>query len=378
MRIASELRLAEAVQSHLYYALLLKDAGWTNSSPVDLHLASRQAQQTREAISFCSELGGNLVRLMGLAEHTATAIGGLYEHWNGRGNPVYLKGEQIPPLTSRIMLVAQTLDVLFGSIGQNAALAAIAQRSGLWFDSDAVRAAQSLAARDELWTDMTRSGSHLRASALQMEPNHKTIVDGQVTLDAICRAFAAIIDTKSPFTFNHSVGVANTAMAIARKLGLTDSRIVLLRNAALLHDLGKMAIPNAILQKTGELEAAEWQLIRSHPEHTWRILRSVRGFEEMSEIAASHHERLDGSGYFRGLGALQLSIETRILAVADMFDALVEQRPYRNALPVDEVVALIRKESPHRIDPACVEALEQSAARCDLTRGQCATLVTSA
>lgn len=377
MRIASELRLTESLQNDLYYALLLKDAGWTNASRVGLHLAGREAQSTREAISLRCELGGSLARLMRLAEQTASAIGGLYEHWDGGGNPAGLKGEQIP-LASRIMLLAQTLDVLFWSVGQDAAIATITERSGYCFDPEAVKAAQSLAARDELWTAITSTGSHLRAAALQMEPNQKTMADGEVTLDAICRAFAAIIDAKSPFTFNHSVSVANTAMSIAKKLRLADSRIALLRRAALLHDLGKMAIPDSILHKPGELDAAEWQLIRSHPEHTWKILRSVKGFEEMGEIAASHHERLDGSGYFRGLSALQLTIEARILAVSDMFDALVEQRPYRNALPPDKVIAIIRKESPHRLDAAVIEALEQSVHSCDPTSGHVATLVTSA
>lgn len=377
MRIASELRLTEALQSDLYYALLLKDASGTNSSRIGLHLAGREVQQDREAFPLRCELGESLARLMGLAEQTAIAIGGLYARWDGGGNPAGLKGEQIP-LASRIMLLAQTLDVLFWSVGQEGAIASVAQRSGYCFDPDAVKAVHSLATRGALWTDVTSTGSQLRSAALRMEPNRKIMADGPMTLNAICSSFAAIIDAKSPFTFNHSVGVANTSMSIAKKLGLDDSRLVLLRHAALLHDLGKMAIPNSILQKNGELDAAEWQLIRSHPEYTWKILRSVQGLEELSEIAASHHERLDGSGYFRGLEAPQLPLEARILAVADMFDALVEQRPYRNALPVDEVIAIIRKESPHRMDPACVGGLEQSAVQCDLRLSQCATLVTSA
>jgi putative nucleotidyltransferase with HDIG domain len=366
MRIATELRLTDAVQNELYYALLLKDVGWTNSSPLEagLRLASQQERHTRKSIALRCEKGGILARLMGLPEQTAIGIGALYEHWNGYGNPAGLKGEHIP-ITSRIMLLAQTLDVLFTSAGPDAAIAAIAQRNRRWFDPDTVKAARSLAARKQLWTDL--SGDNLPRVALQMEPGQKTMTQGQVTFDAICRAFAAIVDAKSPFTYNHSTGVANTSVAMAKKLDLANSRILFIRHAALLHDLGKMAVPNTILQKPGKLNEAEWRLVRSHPEHTWRILHSIRGFEEMSEVAASHHERLDGSGYFRGLTAPQLSLEARIVAVADIFDALSAKRPYRDAVPLEKVFTIIRKESAHAFDRTCIEALEQSVTNCNQT-----------
>ncbi len=353
MRIAAELGLTEAVQNELYYALLLKDAGGSVSDP-----------HAKDAIALRGEQGGTLARLMGLPEKTAIAIAGLYEQWDGRGNPAGLAGEQIP-ITSRIMLLAQTLDVLFMSAGSGAALDSVTQRSRVWFDPDTVKATRSLAKRKKLWTDLT--AGHLPHLALQLEPDQKTMAEGPVTLDKICRAFATIVDAKSPFTYNHSSGVANAAVAMASKLGLANSRILFVRHAALLHDLGKMAVSNTILQKPGTLNQAEWQVMRSHPEHTWRILRSIRGFEEMSEVAASHHERLDGSGYFRGLTGAQLSVEARILIIADIFDALSAKRPYRDALPLDQVFAILREGAPHAFDQTCLEALEQSGMSADQT-----------
>jgi putative nucleotidyltransferase with HDIG domain len=294
---------------------------------------------------------------MKLPEATAAAIEARNEHWNGHGYPRRLKGEQIP-IASRIALVAQILDILFTSAGPEAAIAAIRRNSGLWFDPEVSKATQSVSTRRELWADLTNEKlTHL---ALRLEPAPAIVVQGNVSLETICRAFAMIVDSKSAFTYNHSNGVANVAVAIAKKLELDPCRIELVGHAALLHDLGKMAVPSEILQKPGKLSEAEWQMVRSHPEHTRKILSSIRGFEEVSEVAAAHHERLDGSGYCRGLKAPQLILEARILAVADVFDALSAWRPYRNSIPREKVLAIIRKWSPHILDATCVEALEQS------------------
>jgi putative nucleotidyltransferase with HDIG domain len=191
------------------------------------------------------------------------------------------------------------------------------------------------------------------------------LAQGDVSLDAICQAFAQIVDAKSPFTYNHSNGVANGAVAMARRLGFDAARILFIRHAALLHDLGKMAVSNTILEKPGKPDDAEWQILREHPAHTWTILRSVRGFEDLSEVAASHHEKLNGKGYHRGLNAEQLSTEARILVVADIFDALSAKRPYRDALPLETVFEIMRKDIPHALDAPCFEALAESGFACD-------------
>ncbi len=360
MRIAAELKLPEHTQQELYYALLLKDAG--SSGP--------PAQIRSDSASGC-ERGATLARLMRLPEATAVGITALNEHWNGRGYPLRLRGEQIP-IASRIALLAQVLDVFFTSVGPEAAMATIGRNSGIWFDPTVFRAARSLAQRGELWAALRNA--NLPHIALQLEPRLTTTLEGDVNLETICQAFAMIVDAKSTFTYNHSNGVANVAVAMAKKLELNDSRVELVRHAALLHDLGKMAVPNEILQKPGNLNDAEWQLMRSHPEHTRRILHSVRGFEEMSEVAAAHHERLDGSGYYRGLAAPQLSLESRILAVADVFDALSASRPYRNGLPREKVLAIMRNWSPRILDTTCLEALEQSGVGLDQTVRELSTL----
>jgi putative nucleotidyltransferase with HDIG domain len=348
MRIAAELKLPESTRKSLYYALLLKDAGW-NGSPA--------AGDRNDLIAIRCERGGTLARLMGLPEETALSISAISERWNGQGNPRGLSGDEIP-ITSRVILAAQTLDLFSASFGPEPALRVITENSGVWFDPAVVKAIRSLSKRSKLWTGF--ESSNLVHLAIAMEPAPMTISDGDVTLDAICQAFATIVDAKSPFTYYHSNGVANAAVAIAKRLGLESSRILFVRHAALLHDIGKMAVPNEILQKPGALNTTEWRTVHSHAAHTFRILNSIRGFEELSEVASSHHERLNGTGYFRGLKGDQLSIEARILMVADVFDALSAKRPYREGLPLAKVLERIKTKTPEEFDQACVEALEQS------------------
>ncbi len=410
MRIAEELRLDQKIQAELYYALLLKDAGcsgnaskiyhalgsddiaakrdvkkmdWTrhNWDTLEyalkhvapdkpflervrslLRIAATEKRHARQVTAIRCERGATMARLMGLPEGTAEAIGGLDEHWNGAGNPYGLGGAAIP-LTSRIMLVAQTLDVFYTSAGPQQSLEVTKQRSGKWFDPAVVKAACSLAKRQTLWNGL--GADDPLTLALSLEPGQRILAQGDVSLDAVCQAFAQIVDAKSPFTYNHSNGVANAAVAIARKLNFDAGRILFIRHAALLHDLGKMAVSNVILEKAGKPDDAEWQILREHPAHTWTILRSVKGFEELSEVAASHHERLNGKGYHRGLTAEQLSTEARILVVSDIFDALSAKRPYRDALPLEKVFEIMRKDIPHALDATCLEALEESGFACD-------------
>jgi putative nucleotidyltransferase with HDIG domain len=353
MRLAAELKLPENVQHELYYALLLKDIG-SSGSPA----------QPQSGPAFGCERGAALARLMRLPEATAAGITALNEHWNGSGYPRRLKGEQIP-IASRIALFAQMLDLFSTAAGPEVAMATVSRNTGRWFDPAVFKAARSLARRGELWADP--ANTDVRRLVLRLEPNPGTTLEGHVNLETICQAFAMIVDAKSTFTYNHSNGVANVAAAMAKKLELGNSRIELVRHAALLHDLGKMAVPNEILQKPDKLNNAEWQLVRSHPEHTRRILHSIRGFEEMSEVAAAHHERLDGSGYHRGLTGQQLVLESRILAVADVFDALSASRPYRTGMSREKVLASMRNCSPQILDGTCLEALEQSGTGFDQT-----------
>jgi putative nucleotidyltransferase with HDIG domain len=179
-------------------------------------------------------------------------------------------------------------------------------------------------------------------------------------LDRVADGFAAVIDAKSPFTAAHSRRVARLADAIAARMGLDGVQRRDLHRAALLHDIGKLSVSNRILDKPGRLDDDELRLVREHPRHTAAILSHVRGFETIAADAAAHHERLDGSGYPDGLPKDRLSSAARILAVADVFEALTSERPYRGALSRGEALAHVRGEAGLGLCPDAVAALAAS------------------
>jgi putative nucleotidyltransferase with HDIG domain len=399
MRLAQEIGLPHVLQSNLYYALLMKDAGSSSvSSPlfrilgvddikarldvktrdwsqqaweslqyalthvrvgllgrVRARVAAREKELDRELLRIRCDRGAILARRMGLSEATAAAIRSGDEHWNGQGSPSGLRGEEIP-LLARILSLAETLGVFYTRAGRTVALDTARERDGLWFDPDLIRAADSLARRGALWADLEAANWRV----VGLEPPGNPIEEGEGVVESICQAFAELADAKSPFTYRHSVGVAGTAAFVARMLDLREPEVTLLRRAALLHDLGKLAISSAILDKPGALTDKEWPALRKHAYYTYEVLRRVPGFGELSEIAGSHHEKLDGSGYFRGLKAEQLSLPARILVVADIYDALSAKRPYRDALPPEQVLQIMRKQAPHALDATCLEALMRS------------------
>jgi len=146
---------------------------------------------------------------------------------------------------------------------------------------------------------------------------------------------------------------------MAVMFGLDGQAQRLLRRAALLHDLGKLAVPASILEKPGRLTPEEWQVVKAHPQQSEEILRRIPGFGAIAEVAGAHHERLDGKGYYRGLAAETMDQSMRILAVADVYDALAAKRPYRQAMEREDVFRILSLEARTSLDGACVEALRQ-------------------
>jgi HD-GYP domain-containing protein (c-di-GMP phosphodiesterase class II) len=156
------------------------------------------------------------------------------------------------------------------------------------------------------------------------------------------------------------MGVTDAAVRIARQMGLSADRGRMVHRAALLHDLGKLRVPNSVLDKQGKLDANEWQIIQEHPRLTREILSRISQFGELALIAGAHHEKLDGSGYPDRLPGNRLPLEARIIAVADVYGALTEDRPYRAGLPLEQVVEIMSRDIPHKLDPDCFEALMRS------------------
>lgn len=318
-----------------------------------LRFLSRQPGRVMDALTEtrCTR-GAEIATLLGLGERVAGAIHALDEHWDGQGAP-YRRAGQAIPLLARIACLAQTLEVFVTTYGIVQGYTMLRQRSGTWFDPELVRAAQAFESESAFWEDVRQSPE--RRLWEKTSERLRTEVT-EASLDSVCEAFARIVDAKSSFTGEHSARVADYALELAHQLGVSAQRQVTLRRAALLHDLGKLAVPNLILDKPDRLTADEFALVRRHPYYTEMILTQIPALGRIAQIAAAHHEKLDGSGYHRGVTAEHLDQEMRILAVADIFDALTATRPYRAALPPERVQAILAHEAGGALDPDCVAA----------------------
>ena len=287
----------------------------------------------------------------------ADGIRSLDEHWNGRGKPQGLAREAIP-LYARIALLAQVVDVFQVSAGPQAALDEARARAGQGFDPALVAALEQAARQPGFWQAL--ASPTLDRDVLDLEPGQHRVPLDEDYLDDIAAAFGQVVDAKSPYTSGHSTRVADISDRIAARLGLPAARRRWLRRAALLHDLGKLGVSNAVLDKPGSLDDTEWAAVRQHAELTGTILSRIGAFDDLARVAAAHHERLDGRGYPLGLGADAIALETRIITTADIFDAISADRPYRAAVPVPQTLAMMAKTVGSAIDPLCYEALSQA------------------
>lgn len=307
-------------------------------------------------VSRCTR-GADIARTLRFPPSVCEGIYRLDEHWDGSGRPGRLAGSAIP-LSSQIALLAQVVDVFHGHAGAGAALGEARRRAGNWFDPALVRALEAAASEPDFWATLT--SSLIEGRIVRMAPPEPPEAMDEDYLDAIADAFGQVIDAKSPFTAGHSRRVGNLALGMSRKLGMTPDRQRWLRRAAVLHDVGKLGVSSSILEKPGGLDAREWEEMRTHADHTRAILGRIGALSDLADIAASHHERLDGTGYPLRLDAASIGLETRIITACDFYDALTSDRPYRAALPVDEALRIVRQAVGSALDGTCVEALHAS------------------
>ncbi len=406
MRLGQQVGLHGQALADLYYALLLKDIGcssnsarmadafaaddqvvkqrfklidreklgkpntealafvWNNVVPSaniwdrlrqTFRMIRRPGDLTAEVIEARCERGAVILHKLGMSIDTCAAVYSLDEHWNGRGLPDHLVSQDIP-LLGRICAVAQHLDLFCSEFGPARAIDLLRQRSGTWYDPDLVRAAESLHRQGDLWAQCLPSSDpgSLQSAVLAFDPGSATTLAG-FDIDLVCSGFADVVDAKSPFMFRHSVATTEMAVLISHAMGLAPDRVDVVRRAALLHDVGMLGVPNTILDKPGPLSVKELSVMHQHPLLSQQILSRVHAFGEIAALAGQHHEKLDGSGYPFHLAASQLSVESRILIVADIFSALMESRPYRQELSPAEIQRQLAHDT-RRLDPNCVDA----------------------
>lgn len=302
-----------------------------------------------------AERGAEIASMLAMSQPTCRAIRAIDEHWDGNGVPTGQRGASIP-LLARIACVAQTAAVFQQGHGVATAYDVIHQRSGRWFDPELVTAFDHFRDDVRFWAKLGRVDAI--SSLGDFEPPERVVYADELRLDTVAEAFAQVIDAKSNFTARHSHNVAFLAVRTARELNLSRREIRAIRRAALLHDVGKLGVSTRVIDKPTELNTAEQHEMRLHSLYTFEILRGVRRFRRFAMIAASHHERLDGRGYHLGLTAEELSLPARVLAVADVCEALAADRPYREGLPLDGVLDRLHELAiGGELCPVAVEAL---------------------
>jgi HD-GYP domain-containing protein (c-di-GMP phosphodiesterase class II) len=339
--------------------LILRYLRQANAGESPLRLAGSLSQGllamsrvTKEAFAGHCEVAQRLALRLGFEPDIVRNLGQLYERWDGRGLPHGLKGEFIAPAV-RVVTLAQDMVTLQRLSGLDAAVAAARTRRGAAYDPRLVDI--FLAQAEALFAGLEDEPDW--QSVLALEPGSRLrLSDAQ--FDVACEAIADFADIKSPYTLGHSPGVARLAAGAALRCRLPDADIVAIKRAGLLHDVGRVGVSAGIWTKPGALTEREWEQVRMHPYYSERVLARPGVLARLGTLASYHHERLDGSGYHRGVLANAQPPAARMLAAADVYQAMTEPRPHREAREANEAAAELRREArAGRLDTEAVEGV---------------------
>jgi HD-GYP domain-containing protein (c-di-GMP phosphodiesterase class II) len=299
-----------------------------------------------------SALARELAVRLGLPKAAQEAVGASYEQWDGKGWPGALAGDRIP-IASRLAQFAEFVEVAHRLGGVDAAIALADRRAGSQFDP-----ALAAALRDDPEAILGGLDSANTWSAvIEAEPSLRVTLSGDA-FDRALRAIADFVDLKSPYTLGHARAVAELAAATGVQLGLPEDEATLLRRVGLVHDLGRLGVSNAIWDKPGPLGAGEWERVRMFPYLTERMLHQSAALAPLGAVAVEHRERLDGSGYPKGLSGSVISKPARILGAVDAYQSMREPRPHRPALTAEDAATELQADaSAGKLDAEAVAAV---------------------
>jgi HD-GYP domain-containing protein (c-di-GMP phosphodiesterase class II) len=412
VRLAQRLGLSEREQGDVYYLALLRHIGCTGSSHIDASLfgnelliadgftldmddmqavmrffttnigrnglgellpeAEREAMLQRiftegpatfkDTHTGHCEVSQKLAAMLGFEPHIQHALLDMYERWDGKGDVTQHRGEAIP-LGVRIAHVAQNAATFGVNDGIDKAVEVVRARAGRMLDP---KIADVFCQHASELLEGANAESYW-AAVLDCEPGEPAMLSAS-QFETAAYAIADFSDLKSPFTVGHSRRVADLAARAAQLAGLPESDIRDLRCAGLMQDIGRVGVSSSIWAKPGKLSDTEWERVRLHPYFTERIFSRSAALARLGALAASHHERMDGSGYHRHMPGSMLSKLTRLLAAADVYCAMTELRPYRAALTPDQATEAMRREAKDgRLDAECVDYVLRTAGHASAT-----------
>jgi HD-GYP domain-containing protein (c-di-GMP phosphodiesterase class II) len=317
--------------------------------------AVRAGRELSVAAARC-EVAEMLIERLGLDGSIGRLFVHLQERWDGKGDPGKARREEIP-LAMRIAHVARDADTQCRLGGTEHAIAIVRERTGGAFDPTVAACFADAASEIADVTD----GPDAWEQTLACEPAPSSMLEGEA-VDSALAAIGDFADLASPYLVGHSAGVARLASAAARHVGLDAREQRALGRAALVHDVGRVAVPVRVWQKRGPLTSGDWERVRLHAYHSERILCRSAFLRALAPVATAHHERLDGSGYHRGADASGLAPPARLLAAADAYHAMTEPRPHRIALPAAQAAKTLSDEARGgRLDPDAVAAVLHAA-----------------
>jgi HD-GYP domain-containing protein (c-di-GMP phosphodiesterase class II) len=319
---------------------------------VGLEFAVFGYRDVGDMVSHHASIARLLGEQLGLPAPVLEALGAAYEQWDGHGWPGERKGVDVP-LPARIAQLSEFVEVAHRLGGPAAAAQLAGKRSGRQFDPELAKLVVGQA--DALLTGIESISTW--DAVIEADPALSPSLSGEA-FDAALVAIANFVDLKSPYTLGHAQAVAELAAESGRALGLTEPEVTTLRRAALAHDLGRLGVSNAIWDKRGPLGPGEWERVRLHPYLTERMLHQSPALAPLGAIAVQHRERLDGSGYPRGLSGAAITRHARILGAVDAYQAMREPRPHRPARSPEEAAAELRNEvRAGRLDGDAVESV---------------------
>jgi HD-GYP domain-containing protein (c-di-GMP phosphodiesterase class II)/DNA-binding CsgD family transcriptional regulator len=310
------------------------------------------------------EAGARFTERIGLRDSVARVVLQLHERWDGKGLPAGRGGEELEP-GARVIAVADQVEIFHRLDGRTTTREMLRRRAGGWFDPAVVEACERRC--DDIFAELEAGSVWDVVLAAESAPP-VMLPDSRV--DDLALAVADVVDLKSPYFLGHSRGVADVGEAAARGLGLGEDVAVAVRRAGLFHDLGRVGVSNLVWDKPGPLSTAEWEQVQLHAYHTERVLARSPVLAPLAQLAGMHHERMDGSGYHRGAYAAAITTGARVLAAADVFQALTEPRPHRAARTPEEAAhELEAVVAAGGLDPEAANAV-CAAAGVSLRRGR--------